>query len=304
PQYNEASRQGMFYAESWLLTDYLMTGDNPILRSRFAQYTGLLRQGQTAEEAFTNALGVSLRAMRNELRRYARADHYQPIVLRVSQDLSAPLKVNTRSVTPVEILFRFGDELMRINRPNDARSWFEKAEKLAPLSPLPYEGLGLLASRRGDNAAAASEFGHALQLGSASFLTYYGYAQAQYHLTAHGDLYAPLSGGRADEIRDDLDKAITLMPDFAPAHELLGFFEMVQGDDLGPAEEQLNIAIQLEPGNFSYLYTLAQAQLRADDPDGARQTLQPLLLANADPKLRAAALEMMQHIIASSRQAR
>src|SRR5580698_2618403 len=91
PQYNEASRQGMFYAESWLLTDYLMTGDNQILRSRFPRYTELLGEGQTAEQAFTNALGVSLSAMEAELRRYAQAGDYHPIVLRVSQNLSTPL---------------------------------------------------------------------------------------------------------------------------------------------------------------------------------------------------------------------
>ena len=31
PQYNEANRQGVFYAESWLLTHYLVSGGNPIL---------------------------------------------------------------------------------------------------------------------------------------------------------------------------------------------------------------------------------------------------------------------------------
>jgi tetratricopeptide (TPR) repeat protein len=296
PQYNEASRQGMFYAESWLLTDYLMTGDNQILRSRFPRYTELLSKGQTAEQAFTNALGVSLTAMEAELRRYSQAGNYHPIVLRVSQDLSAPLTVNTRAATPVEVLFRFGDELLRINRPDDAQMWFEKAEKLAPASPLPYEGLGLLAAQRDDPSTAINELQHALQLGSTSFLTYYIYAQEKYHQTARGDMFGPISGDLAGEIRDELDKSISLMPDFAPAHELLGFFDMVQGDDIASAEQQLNAAIQLEPENLSYLFTLAQAQLRARDTGDARRTIQPLLLPTADPKLHAAAVEMMQQI--------
>ena len=296
PQYNEASRQGIFYAESWLLTDYLMTGDNAVLRSRFPRYTELLSQGQTAEQAFTNALGVSLDAMENELRRYAHAGDYHPIVLRVSQDLSAPLKVSTRAVTPVEILFRFGDEMLRIRRPDDAQSWFEQAEQLAPASPLPYEGLGLLASERDDSEGAVKQLQHALQLGSTSFLTHYTYAREKYHLTARGDSYGPLSGDLAAEIRNELEKSIALMPNFAPAHELLGFYEMVQGDDIASAEQQLTDAIELEPENPSYLFTLAQAQIRARDPDAARRTIQPLLLPTADAKLHAAALEMVQQI--------
>lgn len=296
PQYNEASRQGIFYAESWLLTEYMMTGDNAILRSRFPRYTELLSEGQTAEQAFTNALGVSLSAMEAELRRYAQAGDYHPIVLRVSQDLSAPLKVNTRAVTPVEILFRFGDELLRINRPDDARAWFEKAEKLAQASPLPYEGLGLLASQRDDASGAINQLQHAFNLGSDSFLAHYIYAREKYSLTARGEMYGPIPGDQAAEIRDELGKSIELMPDFAPAHELLGFFEMVQGDGIASAEQQLNAAIQLEPENPSYLFTLAQAQVRARDPDDARRTLQPLLLPNADAKLHAAAVEMMQQL--------
>ncbi|MGH7941004.1 MAG: tetratricopeptide repeat protein [Limisphaerales bacterium] len=296
PQYNEASRQGMFYAESWLLTDYLMTGDNPILRSRFPRYTELLSRGEMAGQAFTNALGVSLSAMQAELQRYARAGSYNPIVLTVSQNLSAPLRISTRPATPVEILFRFGDELLRIGRLDDAQRYFEQAKSLAPASPLPYEGLGLLASERDEAATAVAELRHALQLDSTSFLTHYIYAKEKYHLTAHGDMYGPVSGDLAAEIRDELGKSIALMPDFAPAHELLGFFQMVQGDDIAPAEQQLNYALQLEPENPSYLFTLAQAQLRARDPGDARRTLQPLLLPNADAKLHAAALAMMQRI--------
>jgi Flp pilus assembly protein TadD len=86
------------------------------------------------------------------------------------------------------------------------------------------------------------------------------------------------------------------MPDFGPAHELLGFFEMVQGDDLSLAEQHLQRAIQLEPENPSYLFSLAQVQLRNRNLDAARHTLQPLLLPNVDAKLRVHAEEMIQGI--------
>lgn len=62
------------------------------------------------------------------------------------------------------------------------------------------------------------------------------------------------------------------MPDFGPAHELLGFFGMVQGENLPAAEQQLRLAIQLEPENSSYLLTLAQAQLWDRPRSAARHT--------------------------------
>lgn len=302
PQYNEASRQGMFYAESWLLTDYLMAGDNPILKARFGRYTELLKQGETAEEAFTNALGVSLPAMENELRRYAKAGHYTPIVLELPKNVSAAVTVASYRVTPVEVLYRFGDELLRIGRLDDSQSYFERARKLAPASPLPYEGLGLLAAERKDAPQAISELQQALRLGSTSFLAHFVYAQEKYRLTSdgHGG-YERLPDDQAAEIREELEKSIALMPDFAPAHELLGFFEMVQGDGLAAAEQQMDEAIELAPENPSYLFTLAEAQLRDREPEAARKTLAPLLFPNADARLHSAALELIQEMNGSGR---
>src|SRR5256885_2360133 len=43
-EYNERDRQGIFYAESWLLTHYLMLGDNPLTKARFGQFTTFLKQ--------------------------------------------------------------------------------------------------------------------------------------------------------------------------------------------------------------------------------------------------------------------
>jgi Flp pilus assembly protein TadD len=302
PQYNEASRQGMFYAESWALTHYLMAGGNSVLEARFGQFTPLLRQGQTPEQAFTNCLGVSLAAMQAELQRYVQAAQYEPIVLRLPGSLASPVLVASRRVTPVEMLFRFGDEQLRIGRDDSAQSYFSQAQQLAPESPLPYEGLGLFAAEQERSGEAMDDLTKALQLGSTSFLAHYIYAQEKYQQTAHGgDEYSPLQGDQATEIRGHLDKSIALMPNFAPAHELLGFFEMVQGDDLSSAEQQLQYAISLEPQNPSYQFTLAQVQLAEHEFDAARRTLQPLLLSpNVDPKLRANAQTLAQQISSGS----
>jgi Flp pilus assembly protein TadD len=84
------------------------------------------------------------------------------------------------------------------------------------------------------------------------------------------------------------------MPDFGPAHHLLGVFELVQGDDLPGAERHIGHAIQLEPENQSYLLSLAQVQLARHDPVAARRTLEPLRLSYVDPQLRAHAEEMLK----------
>jgi tetratricopeptide (TPR) repeat protein len=295
PQYNESSRQGIFYAESWLLTQFLMAGDEPGFRARFGQYTILLRQGENTEEAFTNAMQVSLPVMEAQLQRYFNNQWFQPVHLKAVGNIAAAVAITTHTMTPVEIYFRLGDELLRIDRPEAAGAFFDAAQKLAPASPLPYEGQGLLAVQQERPADALRFLTTALEHGSASFLAYYIYAREQYRRTADGgERYAPLTEDKAAPIRGSLEKSLALMPDFAPAHELLGFFEMVQGDQPAEAEKQLEWAILLEPENAANVFTLAQFQFRNHTPALARQTLDPLLKSNVDAPLRERAEELIR----------
>jgi cytochrome c-type biogenesis protein CcmH/NrfG len=76
----------------------------------------------------------------------------------------------------------------------------------------------------------------------------------------------------------------------------LGFFEMVQGDDLAAAGQQLQTAMQLAPNNPSYLITLAQLEIRQQNPAAARQTLQTLLRPNVAEEIRTVAQKLLAEI--------
>jgi tetratricopeptide (TPR) repeat protein len=297
PEYNERDRQGIFYAESWLLTHYLMLGDNAVLKPRFGQLTALLRQGQLPEEAFTNAFRITLPGMENLLRRYLERGHFEPLNLTVNADLSAPRSLAMRSISPVEACFRLGDLLMRVGRVDTARLYFEQGQKIAPKSPLPFEGFGLLASEQKHADEAVRQLQTALEQGSTSFLAHYVYAREKLRLRAEAsENYSHIQGPEAAVIREQLQKSLTLMPNFGPAHHLLGFFLLIQGDELTEAEKHLQRAIQLEPENQAYLFSLAQVQMRKNEPEAARRTLEPLRLPYADPQLKAHAEEMMRQI--------
>ena len=297
PAYNEQERQGVFYAESWLLTHFLMAGDIPGYISRFGQFSTLLHQGQLPVDAFTNALQTPLPAMEAQLHRYLLRGQFRPVNLLVSTNLSAPIASKVRTVAPVEVCFRLGYELLLLGRLDDAEPHFVTAHGLTPASPLPEEGLGLLASRRGQTDVALQNLQTAIARGSQNFLVYYAYAQDKYHATADAEgRQTTLADPQAGEIREALRRSISLMPDFAPAHELLGFFEMVQGDDLAAAGQQLQCAIQLAPDNQSYLIALAQLDIRQQNPEAARQTLQTLLRPNVAEELRSVAQKLLTEI--------
>ena len=297
PQYNERDRQGMFYAEAWLLTHFLMAGDNGQYRARFGQFTALLRQGRLPVPAFTNAMQATLPAIESGLRRYLERGVFAPVDLSLASDISAPISLATRYLTPVEVDFRLGDELLRIDRLDAAEARFIRAQKIAPASPLPEEGLGLLANVRGQHELALSHLKAAIQMGSTSFLTYYVCALEEFQATAEAeDRHARINQAQAAEIRGHLERSMALMPDFGPAQQLSGFFEMVQGEHLAEAGQRLQRAIQLEPENLSYQLTLAQFQYRNRNPAAARQTLESLLRLNVAAKLRADAEELLQQI--------
>ena len=295
PQYNEGERQGMFYAESWLLTDFLMAGDNAGYRARFGQFTARLRQGEFPVPAFTNALQTTLPAMQAELRRYLARGVFSPIDLSLSADIEAPVNLTTRDLTPVEIYFRLGDELLRADKPAAAEALFVKARKLAPASPLPEEGLGLAAHQREDHASAIRHLKAAIRLGSTSYLAYYLCAREEYRTNADAEgRYTRIGKVQAAEIRGQLARSIALMPDFGPSQQLLGFFEMVQGGHPLQAAIHLQRALQLEPENPSYRMSLAQFQFLNRNAAAARQTLAPLLLPNASAEFRSDAEKLLR----------
>ncbi len=294
PEYNERQHQGVFYSESWLLTHYLMLGGNPAHKANFRRLTPLLRLGQSPEQAFTNALHTSLPAMEGELRAYLARGNFGSLELTLNASVDTPRSFVTRSLTSMEVCYRLGDELLHIGRLEAAEAYFLRAKRLGPESPLPYEGLGMLAARRGQPAEAVRLLRRAMRLGPLNFLGHYTYAREQYLLTGTGLNAQPVDKETAPEIRAELQKSLALMPDFGPAHHLLGFFEMVQGENLADAEKHIQRAIQLEPENQSYLLTLAQAQLAHQDPAAARRTLEPLRLPYVEPQIRARAEQMIK----------
>jgi len=295
PAYNEREHQGIFYAESWLLTHYLMQG-NSAHKGRFSLLTALLRQGQAPEQAFTNAFQTSLTAMEVQLHSYLQRGRFDPLVMNVTADLTAPQPMATRTLTPPEVYYRLGDQLLRVGRPEAAEDLFERARRLAPKSPLPYEGLGLLAAERKQPEAAVNLLGQALQLGSTSFLAHFLYASQKLQLAADPQgRHSRLPDDTAQPIRAQLEKSLALMPDFSRAHYLLGFLELVQGRER-IAADQLRRALELEPENNAYLFALAQAQFEAGDTKAARHALETLRLPYVEPSLRAEAEELLKEM--------
>lgn len=297
PEYNERDRQSIFYAESWLLTHYLMCGAGPAYRAQFGAMTGLLRQGEGAVEAFTNSFRLSLPLIEAQLHAYLQSGQLPSQPLTVSASLMAPQPLTFRALTPVERLFHLGDELLRLRRFSAAARYFGEAKVLAPASSLGYVGLGLLAAERSEPEAAVRQLREGLRRGSESFLAHFVYAREKFSLAAGSqEVFHKVAPAEAAEIRTELERSLGLMPQFGPAHHLLGVLELVQGDSVAAAEEQLEAALQLEPENEGYALTLAQAQVLAKTPEAARRTLEPLCRPHVEKDIRLRAQRLLEEV--------
>jgi tetratricopeptide (TPR) repeat protein len=202
-----------------------------------------------------------------------------------------------RSLPSVEVCFRLGDELLRIGRSEEAKRYFARGAKIAPQSPLPSEGLGLLAADKGASHEAIRLLGEALQRGSTSFLAHYEYAAQQLRVASgSGENSGAINEETADKIKSELEKSLSLMPNFGRAQHMLGLFELIQGQDAAIAEKHLQKAVQLEPENLTYLLSLAQSQLLKNDFVSARKTLDLLRRPYVSENLRARAAQLTKEI--------
>jgi tetratricopeptide (TPR) repeat protein len=268
-----------------------------VLRSRFGQITRNLKEGQTSVEAFTKGLGISVEAGQILLERYRKGGKFAELQLVLSAATLEQTLMSFRPLPKAEVCFRLGNQLLRVQQLEVAERYFSNARELSPSSPLAFEGLGLTAVLREQSPEAVGYLGQAIKLNSGSFLTYYAFGREKLRQTRNpSDGYRKLEKAKAEEIRKALSKAITIMPDFGPAHHLLGFFEVIQREDLNNAETHLQKALELEPDNESYLLALAQAQLAKKDWVKARQTLEAASRPSAEEQVRTAARELLDRL--------
>jgi len=88
PYYHEEDRASIFYAQSWLLTHYLITRDWREGTHRVRDFVSLLGQSVKPEEAARRTIGDPVR-LQEELQHYLRGHHYPAAELPMPSSLDA-----------------------------------------------------------------------------------------------------------------------------------------------------------------------------------------------------------------------
>jgi predicted Zn-dependent protease len=150
--------------------------------------------------------------------------------------------------------------------------------------------------REGKIKEARESLERAVSLNSQNYLAHYYYAFALSRTTPDAQDVSYYSPEMAAKIREHLQKAIELRPDFPESYRLLGFVSLVTGDNLDGAITSLKKVLSVSPGRHDFSFVLAQLYARTGDYKQARQLLEQIARSNTEDQLKQMSERMLQQV--------
>jgi tetratricopeptide (TPR) repeat protein len=283
-EYNEGSRQGVFYAESWALVHYLMIG-SPERREQLGNYVALIASGRTIDEAFRTAFHGTYDDLERELRKYIRA--FSMTYIRYTKaDLKAREVPAPQPLARDILLVGLGDLLMHSVAPHfrEAETFIAAAMQANPSSADAYAEMGVAKSWQRENAEAETYFEKAVQFGSRDATPYILYGDSILRrLDAGIRRNAVAPPGDVAKARKLFRKATELDPQSATAFSGLGATYTLTTDDPAPGIAALERSVALAPAESNTLYNLILIEARAGQSSEAAKHLEALARI-ADPE--------------------
>ena len=262
--YNESSRAGAFYAQSWAMVHYLFADEGRA--GGVARFLDLLSSGQPVQSSFIEAFGQSFGEFEKGLRDYIRSRRFTYLKTPVER-LWATFAVETLDV-PVALTI-LGDFAANLSPEHhrQARLHFEESLRRDPKWGPAHVGLGWLCHRRDDLQCAVEQYRQAAVLTAEAPIGLYLLAEAlieQLEETMPGQELTDAQHTMVAEARHSLARAVELDPGFAPARISLGWTYLYDGD---PNEglEALARALELLPADAKVYYGLAVLSARRGD---------------------------------------
>jgi tetratricopeptide (TPR) repeat protein len=278
PHYNESKKQGIFYAQSWALMHYLLIGKTGFV-APLTRFLELQEANVPLDQAFQQAFGMPFETMEKDVRNYIKQDRYNVLNGHFEKKLELDTNAQAVPLSEAEGQAYLGDLMFHSHR-KDAYTYLEKAIKLDPNLGMAHASLGMAYFREGKVNEARASLERAVSLNSQNYLAHYYYA---FTLSRQSEEGAPVSAYTpeiAAKIRQHLQKAIALRPDFVESYNLLAFVSLVSGENMPEAIASLKEALKVSPGRNDFSFTLAQLYARTGDYKTAREMLEQLVKSN------------------------
>lgn len=220
-------------------------------------------------------------AMEKDLRNYVKQDRYNVVRGHFEKKIELDMTAEATVLTEAEAQAYLGDLLLHAHI-KDAYKYLEKALKLDPNLAMAHASLGMAYFYEGKADEARKSLERAVSGNYQNFLAHYYYA---FTLSRPSPDEGPSLSGyppeTAAKIREHLQKAIALRPDFPESYNLLAFVSLVTGKDIDEAIAALKRVLTETPGKQSMMYMLGQLYVHKGEFKTARELLEQVTKSNA-----------------------
>ena len=296
PYYNERDKQSIFYAQSWALMHYLIVGKKAGQVEQLGKFLVLLSSKMPMEQAFQQAFGVTFDKMEKDLRDYVNQNRLYSITGHFEKKIELGTASQAIQLSDAEVQAYLGDLLLHSNR-KDAYTYLLKAVQLDPNLAMAHASLGMAYFREGKVSEAHESLERAVAANSQNYLAHYYYA---FTLSRSGPNGGPtVAGYPADvvaKIREHLEKAIALRPDYPESYSLLAFISLVTGKGVDESIASLKKLLVSLPGRHDLNFMLAQLYLEKGEGKIAREMLEDVVKSSANEQVRKDAAGLLAQI--------
>jgi tetratricopeptide (TPR) repeat protein len=292
PHYNEKNKQGIFYAQSWALMHYLIIGKADKVK-QLGKFMEFLGAQVPVDQAFQKAFGTPFEVMEKDLREYVKKDRYNVITGHFEKKIELDTDTEVSQLTEAEAQAYLGDLLLHSYR-KESYTYLERALKLDPNLAMAHASLGMAYFREGKLDEANASLERAVAGNSQNYLAHYYYAFALSR--AETGIVTSYPADVVAKIREHVQKAITLRPDYPESYRLLAFVSLVTGERIDEAIAAMKRVLSVSPGRNDLTNLLAQLYLRKQDVKAARTLLEQVAKSNADEENRKEAENLLKQI--------
>jgi hypothetical protein len=279
PEYNESNRRGIFYAQSWAIVHYLITGQRKDKKpgEGFAEFIAWMSTGAPPEEVMQQVYGMSLEQMRENLDSHIRGGRY---VLKTYQvpKIDFAARVKFQPATDFERDLILANLKWRLQRNGDATYQMMQLAEREPTSPRPQEVLAAVYGQSNERQMAIDHWKAAARLGTTNAYVYGLLAQdslRQYMVGVKPSFR--LKPEACAELREWLDRATTMSPDYAEAWDWLALTEAFAEKPRPSVVKVLQTKREVFGDRPRLLAGFAQIALRIDQTAFAEQLVEALL---------------------------
>jgi tetratricopeptide (TPR) repeat protein len=277
--YNEKSRAGIFYAESWALVHMLYLA--PEYSPKFPSFVNAVSHGKTAGEAFQTAYGRSSAQVYADLQSYLRRNrlfgaHFDVRLTKSEENA----EVSQPSAFESDLML--ADLLSTINRREQATEAFRRLAAQNPGKPEIPRSMGYLAWQNNDRVAARKQFEKAFAEGGRDPEMCYDMATLETEENRGPDL-AVAALKRAVEVKPDytdawlqLGLAQLNLRDYKGAIASLQQIRRTDGEYAATLFNALAYGF-LQTGNFEEARKQAELARKWDKTEGEKQRTENLL---------------------------